>query len=240
LILNLQGATIKAYINGLFMAKVELRSTALKLRKQGQSYSQIKRTLGVSKGTLSYWLRDYPLTKKRIRELRDWSEQRIEKYRSTREKQREDRLKQVYKEAKELLLPFNQRELLIAGLFLYLGEGSKRKIAQLSLSNSNPAVIKFFIFWCVKILKMPADKLHIHLQLYRDMDIEGEINYWSKLLKLPKTKFSKPYIKDTTLERINHKGGYGHGTCNIAVGGARMTESVLMSLKVIEDKFSRL
>jgi len=89
------------------------------LRKQGKSYSQIKKILKVSKSTLSLWLRNYPLSKQIIRELRDWNEQRIEKFRNTMRKKREERLKEVYKSQKKIISPLNKREFFLAGLFLY-------------------------------------------------------------------------------------------------------------------------
>ena len=71
------------------MARFRDHAKALILRKQGKSYSQIKTILKVSKSTLSLWLRDYPLSRQRIRELRDWSEQRIEKCRETKRKKKD-------------------------------------------------------------------------------------------------------------------------------------------------------
>lgn len=79
------------------MARFKDREKALILRKQGMSYSQIKKILKVSKSTLSLWLRNYPLSKQRIRKLRDWNEQRIEKCRETKRKKKEERLKQFYR-----------------------------------------------------------------------------------------------------------------------------------------------
>jgi len=92
------------------MARFHDHNKALILRKRGMSYSQIKKILKVSKSTLSLWLRNYPLSKQRIRELRDWNEQRIERCRETKRKKKEERLNQFYKEQKKLLFPFNKRE----------------------------------------------------------------------------------------------------------------------------------
>jgi len=57
------------------------RNLAVKLRKEGKSYSQIKKIVKVSKSTLSYWLSKYPLTKKQIYKLQAVSPIRIEKFR---------------------------------------------------------------------------------------------------------------------------------------------------------------
>jgi hypothetical protein len=43
-------------------AKDDVRDHAVALRLQGKSYNDIRRELGVSKSTLSLWLRDVPLT----------------------------------------------------------------------------------------------------------------------------------------------------------------------------------
>jgi len=219
------------------MARFKDREKAITLRKQGMSYSQIKKILKVSKGTLSRWLRNYPLSKKRIRELRDWNEQRIEKYRKTMRRKREERLKQFYKEQKKSLFPFNARDLFLAGLFLYWGEGTKSQPTMLSVSNTDPSVIKFFITWLTKSLKLPKEKLKVHLHLYKDMEIEKEISFWSDILNIPKKQFNKPYIKKSSSKRINHKGGFGHGTCNVTIGNARLAERIHMSIKAIADKY---
>src|SRR3989338_6134106 len=107
------------------MAPRKDREKALQLRKSGWSYAQIKEKLSVSKGTLSVWLRDYPLSRERINELRGKSEKRIERYRDTMRQKKEKRLAQVYRERASAILPLSRRDLYLAGLFLYWGEGSK-------------------------------------------------------------------------------------------------------------------
>src|SRR3989344_3590063 len=146
------------------------------------SYSQIKRILKVSKSTLSLWLKDYPLSDQRIRELRDWNEQKIERCRETKRKKKEKRLKLYCREQKKIIFPLNRREIYIAGLFLYWGEGAKSQFSRLSVSNTDPAINKFFIYWLVKIIKIPKERIEAYLQLYTDMDVNEEIKYWSESL----------------------------------------------------------
>ncbi|MBI2041939.1 MAG: helix-turn-helix domain-containing protein [Candidatus Nealsonbacteria bacterium] len=222
------------------MARLIDREKSLALRKQGMSYSQIKKILKVSKSTLSLWLRKYPLSKQRIRELRDWNEQRIERCRETKRSKKEERLKSYYREQRKIIFPINKRELYLAGLFLYWGEGSKYKIAELSVSNSDPSVIRFFIRWLVVALKIPKIKMKIQLQLYNDMNIDKELQFWSKIIEIPISQFNKPYIKKTSINRINHKGGFGHGTCQARIGDARLSEKILMAIKTISDQYNKL
>lgn len=222
------------------MARFKDREKAIRLRKQEMSYSQIKKKLKVSKGTLSLWLRDYPLSKQRVRELRDCNEQRIEKYRETMRKKKEKRLQETYEIQKKLLLPLNKREIFIAGLLLYWGEGKKSDSTKLSISNTDPSVIKFFIAWLTKSLKVPKEKLKVHLHLYKDMNIKKEVRFWSKILDISNKQFNKPYIKKTSRKAINHKGGFGHGTCNVTFGNARLSEKILMAIKTIADRYNKM
>ena len=52
------------------MARVFERQKAIRLRKQGKTYGQIKKELEISKSTLSDWLSKYPLTKKQLEFLK--------------------------------------------------------------------------------------------------------------------------------------------------------------------------
>ena len=220
------------------MARFKDREKALALRKQEMSYSQIKKILGISKSTLSGWLKDYPLSKERIDTLRGKNEKRIERYRETMRRKKEKRLNEVYLEEKKKIFPFTKRDQLIAGLFLYWGEGSKTFSSSVSISNTDPSVINFFAYWAENILKVPKEKMHVTLHLYNDMDIFKEIKYWSKKLSISKKQFTKPYIKQSSIKAINHKGSFGHGTCNLRIANARLSERVLMTVKAISNEYS--
>ncbi len=221
------------------MTKIKERQKALELRIKGEmSYSQIKKTLGVSKSTLSYWLRDYPLSKKRMRELRDYSEVRIEKFRKTMKAKRERRLSIFYKEEKQRWLPFSEKELFIAGLFLYWGEGAKTNYWTVSLNNTDPKVLKFTLIWLTMALKVPKDKIKVSLHLYSDMDIEKEKKYWSKELKIPLVQFLNPYVKETKKAKIDHRG-FGHGTCGLVVHKTALKERILMAIEAVADYYEK-
>lgn len=216
------------------MAKIEEKRKAIELRKRGMSYSQIKMKLGSSKGTLSGWLRDYPLSSQRIKELRDWNPMRIEHYRNTMKLKRERRLLDVYEIAKRDIGEISKRDIFIAGLFLYWGEGSKSGGATVSLSNNDPGVLKFFIKW-LAVMNYPKKKMSVKLHLYSDMNIQKEISYWSNELKMPLLNFKKPYIKKSFFSAIDYKS-FGHGTCMIRVYKQYFIDYILMALKYIQDE----
>lgn len=218
------------------MARFQDKEKALALRKQEMSYSQIKTILGVSKSTLSGWLKNYPLTPERIRELSK-NDRIIERCRETKRKKKEKRLGEFYLEQKNKIFPLTERDFFIAGLFLYWGEGAKTMSKEVSVSNTDPSMINFFLDWAYRYLKVPKEKICITLHLYNDMDADKEIEFWSSKTNIPKNQFSKPYIKKTLFESINYKRGFGHGTCNARINNARLSEKVLMGIKTISDKY---
>lgn len=221
---------------GSIMAKFKEREIALQLRdREKLSYSQIKERLKVSKSTLSYWLRNYPLSNERINELRAWSEKRIERFRGTMQRKREARAATIYVQQKKELLPLTKKEMFIAGLFLYAGEGAKSRGTEVALSNTNPLIIQFFVYWITRICGVPKKRLKVKLHLYRDMDIVRERCFWMKLLGLGEKQFKKPYIKASSKDRISYRGGFGHGTCNIIVSNVPLFEKIMMSIKVVLD-----
>lgn len=216
------------------MAKRKEKEAAIRLREQGFSYSQIKEKLGVSKGTLSPWLSGMPLTEARIRELQ-FSEAVIEKIRATKLKKRQARLEDVYKTVASHIGTLSDRELFIAGFFLYWAEGGKTNPYTVTLANTDPAMIRFYLRW-LKVLKVPLNKVLVRLHLYSDMNIEEEIEFWSKALKFPKNRFRKPYIKKSKFSSITFTT-FGHGTCNIVLDNRDAAEYVLQGLKSISSKF---
>lgn len=220
------------------MARPADKNKAIKLRKAGYSYTQIKELVGVGKGTLSTWLRDYPISEKRIRELRDWNQQRIENYRKTRERNRNALLKLVYDAEQKKILPLSDRDLFIGGLFLYLGEGSKTQSATVQVTNTDPAIIRAFLAW-LRLLGIRRNKIVFRLHLYKDMNIKDETRFWRKNLGASRLQFKKPYIKDSSLSGLSYKNGVGHGTCNAIVWDATLWKKVMAGIQVLRNSFDR-
>lgn len=219
------------------MALYKEREKAVTLRMQGLSYSAIREKVPVSKSTLSYWLREFPLARERINELRAKSPARIEKFRNTMQGKREERLTKVYARIANEINKMSKREIFIAGLFLYWGEGGKTKEYSISLSNTDPQMIIFYLKW-LRGISVPQEKIKVRLHLYSDMDIGIETQFWEKVTGLKKTHFQKPHIKKTDSKKITYRG-FGHGTCNIIVDDSTISEYVLQGLKYIKNNFDK-
>lgn len=220
-------------------ALLEKHARAIELRKLGWSYPAIKKELNVSKGSLSLWLHKYPLTEKQIGELSPVSrERRIEHFRETFRKKRQQALDQAYQIEKMRIGRLSQREIYLMGLMLYWGEGMKATKGTISFSNSNPAFIRVAIYWLEKCMGFSRAELRVKLHLYSDMNFNVERDYWSKVLELPIEQFKKPYIKTSLLGNLTQKG-FGHGTCDLNVHSTPVKDKIMMGMQVVADYFSR-
>ncbi len=215
------------------MALHQKKARALQMRTRGATYSQIKQELQVSRSTLSLWLRSMPLSDERMRLVRNMNAGRIERYRETRRRTREARWEKVFDLVKNEIGTLSKREVLLAGLFLYWGEGGKTDWTVTVLSNTDPAMLKFFIQWLL-LLGVEKKKIRVRLHLYKDMDVRKETEFWSRVLSLPKSSFRKPHIKHSKRENITYTIKYPHGTCDVIFGNRDVAEYVQMGLKYLQ------
>lgn len=219
------------------MARVEDKKKAIELRKQGLSYSDIKKTLHVSKSTLSGWLKEYPLSKKRMRELRDLNPRRIETFRRTMALKKQERLECVLQDMKKEIGTLSERDVFIAGLFLYWGEGTKTQPYRVEITNTDPNMLDFFLKW-LKDQKVDRSRVKVKLHLYSDMDQRKEERYWRKRLNLPKRQFQKTQVKKSGSKSGAYKGLFKHGTCSLILDDRDVSERMQMGLQALREIYT--
>lgn len=222
----------------------QLRQRAVNLRiREELSYSQIRKRLGIPKSTLSYWLRGFPLTEKRILELRrqGWKkgEAARERFRNTMERKQELECREVYKKYQKRLSKISEDAFFVAGLMLYLGEGDKSHYAQISLSNTDPKIIKFFIKWMIDFLGIAKEDMRVQLHLYENMDIENEKRFWKNELGFSEIQFYKSEVRKLQKSSFSYKESYRHGTCQIYFPGVEKKRELMMAIEAFVDKYMK-
>lgn len=219
-----------------------LRQKAIELRSKNQlSYSEIKKKLGVSKSTLSYWLRDFPLSKEKILQLRQsgWAkgEASRERFRATMRQKKEDENNRVYNLEKEKLVDLPDKAIFVAGLMLYLAEGAKRKESSIVLANTDAKVIKFFARWLERYLEIGKSKLRVQLHLYENMNIKKEEQFWLQELGIEKNQLYKSSIRKLKASSFSYQGLYRHGTCSLYAFGVEKTRSLMMAIRAFVEMY---
>ncbi len=206
---------------------------AIKLRLAGYSYNDIRTKVAVSKSTLSLWLGNYPLSPDQLNNLLTQKRSlQTERFRMAMQKKRDARIKTAHNQAMIDLMPLSERDLMIAGLFLYLGEGAKVGWSRIQISNTDPDIIKFCVFWLTKILKINKLKLRAQIHLYRDMNVKKEVEFWQGVTGFSREQIIKPYIKNTSSKNIDHPS-FGHGTCNVYTCNVDLKHKIMAGFKVI-------
>lgn len=222
--------------------KKQLRQLAVQLRiSQNLSYSEIKGRLGVPKSTLSYWLKNLPLEESKIKELQKagWkkSEASRERYRNTMKEKRLAKDQVVYENYDKMFCNLSNQAAFVAGLMLYLAEGSKNDYTKIVLANTDYKIIQFFISWLIEFLQVKKEKIKIQLHLYNNMDLEKEQNFWQNRLELEKTQFYKTQVRELKASSFTYKDSKRHGTCSVYVLGVEKKRQVTMAIKAFLDNY---
>ena len=151
-------------------AKDDVRAQARELRARGLAYHEIAARLGVSKSSVSLWVRDLPvpdrLTYEQSRKRAADGTHRY--WAAEREVRRTRRAGEVSAAADEIG-KLSDREILIAGAIAYWCEGAKTKpsrhIDRVVFINSDAALIMFFLRFLSAAGVSPDDlvlRVYIH------------------------------------------------------------------------------
>ncbi len=114
-------------------------------------------------------------------------------------------------------MKYNLRK--VIGLIIWWTEGTKafrdkrRKnglIYNVDVTNTNPDIIKSFLDFFRKDIKIQESRLKLQLQIHEGDDKTVLEDYWSKVTKIPKERFNKTIVRPK-----GNKVGKTKGTCKI-------------------------
>jgi hypothetical protein len=179
-------------------AKDDLRETAIAMRKEGRSYREIGEVVGVSKGTLSLWLRDVPLTEDQQRALTVRGPEATSARHAENRALAARRRASVRSHAREQVAGLSESELFVAGVVAYWAEGSKNKPwrhgQSVQFMNSDPAMIRLFLAW-LRLVGVSSDRLVFRLHIHESAAASDAIGFWSQVVEAPESQFGNPTIK---------------------------------------------
>ena len=181
------------------MKMISLKEKAINYRKRGYSYNMISQEMGLSKGTLSDWLREIPYKPnkeviKRIGLARMKSA-------NFRHEQRMSDIVNMRNLAKKDIGKLTKRDLWLLGIGIYLGEGSKL-YEHIRVINSDSGIIKITMRWFREICGLSDENFAPRAYTYPDNDVNETVRYWSKI-----TGISKKQFRTTQIDRRNNKSG---------------------------------
>lgn len=191
------------------------KNDAFILRKQGKSYREICKQLGVARSTLSKWFKGTDFSEAIREELTKSAIQTSTMRLEVLNKARGDTLDALYARAEiEAIHEANlhaTNPLFVTAVASYWGEGDKLHKNQLRITNTDPVMIKIFVKFLLEICKVPKEKIRVALFIYEDLIEETCREYWSSQLHL------KNFHKTMVLPSRHKTRRLPYGICTIIV-----------------------
>lgn len=162
---------------------------ALRLRKKGYSYGEIKKITGIAKSTCSQWFKNLSLSEQannrlKIKEFRG----RVKSIETIKQKigQRNDLIKStVLHSLNKIRLTQDSIKLLCSLLYWAEGEKTGNKI---SFTNSDPLMIRLFVNLFQKSFPVKRAGLKAVLHLHSYHDPKKQVAFWSQISGIPSNR----------------------------------------------------
>jgi transcriptional regulator with XRE-family HTH domain len=198
-------------------AKDGVRAKARALRASGMAYTEIAAELGVSKSSVSLWVRDmarpprlsYVENRKRSAEgvRRYWAKERL-----VREAKREV----IRAAAAAQIGDLSDREILVVGAIAYWCEGAKSKSpkygAHVAFINSDPGLIKFFLRF-LTTAGVAGDQVIFRVLIHEGAGVLAAQRYWQDVTGAHPAQFRKPTLKRHKPKTIRKNTGVDYHGC---------------------------
>ncbi len=191
--------------------KLKEKEKAIRLRKQGETYSQILSVVPVAKSTLSIWLKEVGIAKEQKQKFTLAKRLSAKRGGEAKRKQRIEKQNKIVSEAKSEIKNISEHELFLIGVALYWAEGTKEKEYRpgsgVQFSNMDPRIIQVFLKWVLTICKIPKDMLVFDIFLHENhINRLGEVKrYWSGVVGINPRDINRVYWKRNKVKVTNRK-----------------------------------
>jgi hypothetical protein len=120
------------------------------------------------------------------------------------------------------------------GIGLYWGEGNKANTHAVRLGNTDPALIKYFLLFLVKLYDIKQDRLRFGLQVFTDTDPKAAVLFWCKKLDIKPSQFHK-----TTITKQNKAGSYGrklqYGVLTVYFSNRKLRDIIVGAIEKLQN-----
>jgi transcriptional regulator with XRE-family HTH domain len=214
--------------------KVVEREHARRLRRErGLSIKEIADRVGVSKSSVSLWVRDIELTPTQqealLQENRLYGRQALA--RSALIERR--RARRIDAQDEGRLYARLGDPLHAAGCMLYWAEGTKHRNT-LKLTNSDPALVRFFVHFLREYFLLRDEQFRITCHLFADHEErQWQIEqFWLDTLGLPRKCLCKSIVNVySKYSQKKRKNKLPHGTCRVVVHRTRVVQSIFGAIQ---------
>jgi predicted transcriptional regulator len=211
--------------------KTDERLRARDLRAQGWSVKQIERELGVSRASVSVWVRDVRLGEEQ-RAMLITRSKLGPIVAAERKAARARELRRVHQETGRRLARERDGSY-AAGCMLYWAEGSKTRNT-VQMTNSDPELLAYFARFLRVHFDVSPASMRLGCNLFADhAERQGEIEtFWLARLELPASSLTKSMVNVwSKYSEKKRKGMLPYGTAKLSVHNTRIVQTIYGSIQ---------
>lgn len=118
-----------------------------------------------------------------------------------------------------------QRKLKLAGILLYWCEGfTSQESHTVDFTNSKPEMVKIFVAFLRQICRIDEERLRGALFCYADQDVRKIERFWSRLTGIPRSRFTKPYVRSDF--RLDKRGKLPYGVFHVRYSDLKLLNQI--------------
>jgi DNA-binding transcriptional regulator YdaS (Cro superfamily) len=211
--------------------KTEERRLARELRAQGWSVKEIERHLGVSRSSVSLWVRDVALgPAERARLI---ARTTLGPIVAAERKASRARIKRAEYQDEGRRLVQQRDASYAAGCMLYWAEGAKERNSA-KIVNSDPELLRTFATFLRRHFGVADESMLIRCNLFADhLERQQEIEaFWLATLGLPPTSLRRSMVNVYSKYSLKKRTGrLPYGTCELRVYSTRIVQTIYGSIQ---------
>ena len=171
------------------------------MRASGMTLDDIASWLGVSKSSVSLWVRDVSFVPSKRR-----YGPRVRPNALMRRKQEE--IEWGLEEGQRRVGDVSERDLFVTGVALYAGEGSKTD-GVVKFTNSDPLMVALFCRWFRTFFVVDESRLRVRVYLHEGLDLAAATAFWAGVTGIPSSQHTKAYRAepDPSIRKAKHPQG---------------------------------
>lgn len=132
-------------------------------------------------------------------------------------------------------LTMQEQKLLLIGLALYWGEGSRKSRHAVQLANLDHRMLQLFVRFLREVVGVTESRLRLDVRVYHGFDKYAAHRYWSRTLAIhPKQVFIYPHID--TRSQVN-KLWSPYGIATLCVGNVKLKTWIDQQLEMLIQQF---
>lgn len=222
----------------------QIKGKARALRKEGLSYGELTKKLGVSKSTLHSWIYDLRRPKYITDELRRRHLEEIRPLANAAVKRKREReIEIIIQKAKKEVQSWNfLNSIQVQKAFLsllYWAEGQKlpERGAPLKFANTDPRLVLLYLTLLRNCYKIDVGRIKVKLYIHWYHKSREVKEFWKRLLDVKDEQFSKIYRKKRSKTKRFRKNYMG--ICFVLYQSVDLRQEIVHTAIALQERITK-